>query len=492
MKILNMNSGFSTNSSSSHSVVFVPEYTRNKVVNADFMRDFEGYKWCGYGWEDFILCSPEDKRKYFAIMLYENLADGVGKECAKQIANNTCGVELTYIYDDGDYIDHNSIVTLPKTRTGNVDIEFAKALLDNVLLDGIVILGGNDNSGDTYSKLRDFGVFCDNYTIFNWINKHGDITSICRHEYDNIWTIFNWISGDRVTVDMSKSTIENYFREDNNFVPKVPFIADIKITNMCNMNCPYCYQDSVADGAHADISDIQDVIQELASIGIFEVAIGGGEPTLHPNFIEILQEFSSAKIKPNFSTRQTDWMSDKYIATLVYNTCGAIGFTPTYKNSVRIAAESIKKSVGYIGKKLHIQIVEGAQDNETLEQWVRDAVFYKLPITLLGFKSIGRGSSFITNEKIDFLKDVVKMSDCRVPVSIDTQLARENEEFLSNAGVPRYRYSTQEVHGIYVDCVDSMVAPYSFIDKDKMVPFSAYELGKEIMKICEQRTYIDA
>ena len=79
-----------------------------------------------------------------------------------------------------------------------------------------------------------------------------------------------------------------------------PELADICITTVCNNNCSYCYQNSKSDGYHMPLEDYKFIIGQLNRT--LQIAIGGGEPTLHPDFIEILKATREAVIVPNYTT----------------------------------------------------------------------------------------------------------------------------------------------------------------------------------------------
>lgn len=72
-------------------------------------------------------------------------------------------------------------------------------------------------------------------------------------------------------------------------------LALIEIVHSCNLTCPVCYADSWLAGAgHADsvpLGDLQSridgVIQRKGRIEILQLS--GGEPTLHPDFFELLR-----------------------------------------------------------------------------------------------------------------------------------------------------------------------------------------------------------
>jgi len=71
-------------------------------------------------------------------------------------------------------------------------------------------------------------------------------------------------------------------------------MANIVLTNLCNLSCPYCFAEELR------AADIQYISQEaLVTITQFlersraqEVGLIGGEPTLHPKFKEIAAFFA--------------------------------------------------------------------------------------------------------------------------------------------------------------------------------------------------------
>jgi len=84
-----------------------------------------------------------------------------------------------------------------------------------------------------------------------------------------------------------------------------PEFYDVKITNHCNGKCPWCYQDSLPEEGHFD--DILNKINDFFGClddnqKPFQVAIGGGEPTGHPDFIKALKLFHDLGITPNYTT----------------------------------------------------------------------------------------------------------------------------------------------------------------------------------------------
>jgi hypothetical protein len=67
-------------------------------------------------------------------------------------------------------------------------------------------------------------------------------------------------------------------------------IALIDVTEKCDLNCPTCYASS-GTGKHLDIKTIEEMMDELVKCeGKVDVLqISGGEPTTHPEILEILK-----------------------------------------------------------------------------------------------------------------------------------------------------------------------------------------------------------
>ena len=69
---------------------------------------------------------------------------------------------------------------------------------------------------------------------------------------------------------------------------KAPFVANIDVTNRCNLRCKYCY------AARREAIDIPTdrciaLIEELVDVyGVFHITLAGGEPLCHPGILRIL------------------------------------------------------------------------------------------------------------------------------------------------------------------------------------------------------------
>mgnify|MGYP003313974964 CR=1 FL=1 len=66
-------------------------------------------------------------------------------------------------------------------------------------------------------------------------------------------------------------------------------MANIAILNYCNLKCEYCFADDMIqeESTSIIIEDYQRILEFLSRGPQNYVGIIGGEPTLHPEFIEI-------------------------------------------------------------------------------------------------------------------------------------------------------------------------------------------------------------
>jgi uncharacterized radical SAM superfamily Fe-S cluster-containing enzyme len=78
-------------------------------------------------------------------------------------------------------------------------------------------------------------------------------------------------------------------------------LALIEVTNRCNMNCPICFANAgERNGVDLPIDVIEGMIDNLISseTGPIEIVqISGGEPSIHPNLLEIITKCKESGIK---------------------------------------------------------------------------------------------------------------------------------------------------------------------------------------------------
>ncbi len=82
-----------------------------------------------------------------------------------------------------------------------------------------------------------------------------------------------------------------------------PFLVVWNFTNMCNFHCKHCYQRADKPlPSELSLEEKLDLVNQLDRAGVAAVAISGGEPTIHPDFLRIVKELSSRGIHTSVAT----------------------------------------------------------------------------------------------------------------------------------------------------------------------------------------------
>lgn len=69
-----------------------------------------------------------------------------------------------------------------------------------------------------------------------------------------------------------------------------PRQVSIALTNVCDLHCAYCYAPKHKASLHTD--QVLSWLKELDIDGCLGIGFGGGEPTLHPDFVDICKRVS--------------------------------------------------------------------------------------------------------------------------------------------------------------------------------------------------------
>lgn len=104
-----------------------------------------------------------------------------------------------------------------------------------------------------------------------------------------------------------------------------PTLVDLQLTTRCRMGCPHCYASSRPDGEEMSYDSVLHVIKEIADAGVCQLALGGGEPLLHPHICDILYSASDAGLVPNLTTTG-DGLTPEILRAFA-ECCGAVALS---------------------------------------------------------------------------------------------------------------------------------------------------------------------
>ncbi len=457
MQIFNVRLGLATNSSSKHSLVFIPEGVQARDFNGETAEPFGDF-----GWQHFTAASPQAKLRYLACMLKERLYHELPANIADVVIKSWLG---DVQYDPEDYIDHQSFMFIPSAHgTKLPDEQFSKELRDYLLQDRLVILGGNDNVSAKH-PLDDnsFHLPVPSDTSAYYSNY------VCRYdEKYKYWTVFCAKDGTKLRFRFDRAPNEMNVRPEKSSTPE---LVDLKITDFCPYGCDFCYQNSTTEGKHVSTYHITSLAEDLHLLKVFEVAIGGGEPTLHPDFPSIMEAFHNAGIVANFSTRNVAWLRDPRIARRVLDSCGAFGYSVQKEQDIRDLKLMLDYN-GYGPEKVNIHVVLGVVDEWELGQLLRVTGECDFNTTILSYKQVGRGANFQPKRHQDWLRVVKHVAENRswkAKIGIDTPLAAEYEKQLQEAELPEWLYETKEGgFSCYIDLTKDQIGPSSYCKPEEM------------------------
>lgn len=246
---------------------------------------------------------------------------------------------------------------------------------------------------------------------------------------------------------------------------RVPELVDIKITDYCPFACAFCYQDSTLAGQHASLANMEFIIAELAKAKVFEVALGGGEPTDHPDFKLILRGFREAGIVPNFTTKSLGWVKRNWWQ--IHESAGAFAYSAETVNDLQSADKMLRDIPR---ERVNIHYVMGLQGEEEFYQFMREAHRRFFRVTLLGYKTVGRGDQVEHQSYdwwIDTVHQLVRHNVCPT-FSIDTPMA---EQYADRLPVDKRMFHTREGFvSAYIDAVQMGMSASSF-ENQNLVPF---------------------
>ena len=127
------------------------------------------------------------------------------------------------------------------------------------------------------------------------------------NEYYMNKAIANYKNGNYAVIILQNGTKIRYNEEDV-FIPDHFESVDIKITNQCPHNCLYCHEASHPTGEHADLNKYMSFMETIHPYT--ELAIGGGNPLLHPQLDSFLQYCKDKKFIPSMTVNWKDFIEE--------------------------------------------------------------------------------------------------------------------------------------------------------------------------------------
>jgi radical SAM protein with 4Fe4S-binding SPASM domain len=168
-----------------------------------------------------------------------------------------------------------------------------------------------------------------------------------------------------------------------------PELLDVAITNWCDRGCFFCYRKSDESGHHMSLDDYRDVMRQAKHLGVFQVALGGGNPNQHPQFAEILRTTrEDYGIVPNYTTNGRGLTDAVLEATQQH--CGAVAVS-AYAPYVETAAAITQLRARQITTNVHFILTSHSVD--TAIDWLSNPPSFLAQanaVVFLNYKPVGR------------------------------------------------------------------------------------------------------
>jgi len=153
-----------------------------------------------------------------------------------------------------------------------------------------------------------------------------------------------------------------------------PEFYDVAINTWCAGGCGYCYVGAKESGMHfpGAVGNIKRIFGHMTlNERPFQVALGGeGEPTAHPDFLEVLETFRGLGIAPNYTTNGMHLSTELIAATKEFNSGVAVSMHP----QLRTYSVNAIKEYSKAGIRLNLHfVVSNAKSIDLLwkavEEW---------------------------------------------------------------------------------------------------------------------------
>lgn len=502
-----MRKGFSNNSSSAHSLIF------SGKINEDYDTGDQGY----FGWENFVLSSVEAKKLYLFSTLFLNYSSNnrmvypymIDEKSVRKfiyesfISYVTKNEKLNKIFDrefistnDVRDIDHQSVLSLPLKYNREYNdrdffhTDFVYNFFSTIINNDFVILGGNDNDDGHSFQCRDENNYCNIKTIWGLLVGRGHGAFYCVKDGKTGDYV---ISGPTYKGGITRVSFSDEPAGARQGTEKTefPYLVDVSITDKCEYNCAFCYMDSKPNGKHARVDYIYKLSEVLKASNVFEVVIGGGEPSLYKdneskyvNIVHVVGAFKNKGIVVGMTTKNYNIHKEVFFDELMEKLDSlAISCVDIYK--IPEVASIFSDTENF--NKLSIQYVLESHDLNYLKSFLNKCVEHNIQnITLLGAKSHGRGADVkwhdIDDKWIDIVKEISESHYLRL--GIDSVLSNKYREKIIAAGVEHYFLTGEEgKETCFIDAVKGTVSTSSF---------SREKTEKIDLKKCTSKDFLEA
>lgn len=125
---------------------------------------------------------------------------------------------------------------------------------------------------------------------FMFLNDCDGKTEIEASSFTRKWEKFGAIRPAGEGEELSPAQNYRYFPWPRKYT------VQMAITARCNMNCLHCFASMSPESDQYTYEECDEIISQLEDIGVAELALTGGEPLVHPDFLKIADRIAAGPV----------------------------------------------------------------------------------------------------------------------------------------------------------------------------------------------------
>lgn len=263
------------------------------------------------------------------------------------------------------------------------------------------------------------------------------------------------------TVMIGQDGTKIRFTKDDEYRPEHPEFIDVKITNKCDIGCPYCYENSTPEGVQGEI--LYDSFINSLPTGT-ELCITGGNPLSHPYLGEFLSILKSRNVISRLTLNQKHFMENIEAVKLLLELGYICGVNVSLTNPTEEFINTVKQC-----KNAVVHVVAGVVTRPQIQSLTNNDI----DILICGYKQLRRGKTYhigdigvLLETRIQWLKDNIKTMFGQFKSVRFDSLALEQLDIQSQVSPDVWNSISENGRfSMYVDCVKKRFASSSTSDK---------------------------
>lgn len=249
-----------------------------------------------------------------------------------------------------------------------------------------------------------------------------------------------------------------------------PEFYDVAVTPRCSGACKYCYQNSIETTKHT-----RNILQKFKNFfeplndnqRPFQIAFGGGEPTSHPKFLELIKLSYDLGITPNYTTNGM-WVKysnyqQKKLLNVTKQYCGGVAVS-THSHLKEYWQKSVDLYLeNDIFTNLHVIIGNKKSIDDFIEIYKKYTGNVRY-FVLLPLSEHGRSTDSFKPENWDYFKSQIEGSpaDIAFGANFYPYLQKDKNRFNVSLYPP-------EIMSAYLDLNTMKIFKSSFSNEQKIV-----------------------